>query len=135
MCCHQMLLVGLWEMPGYGILKLYYRLHLSEEIWVHGTYHTICSVKCSTKCSVKCSAKCVAKCFTKCSEGICMSEGKFIKPWQVTDKIIEYILMQFTFNILWVTLIQKIITCRVLKIHKWIHKWIWGDLYEWGKCY
>ena len=32
-----------------------------------------------------------------------MSEEKFIKPWQVTDKIIEYIFMQFTFNILWVT--------------------------------
>ena len=58
-----------------------------------------------------------------------MSEGKFIKPWQVTDKIIEWIFMQFTFNILWVTVIQKIITRRVSKIHKWI----WGDLYEWGK--
>ena len=58
-----------------------------------------------------------------------MSGGKFIKPWQVMDNIIEWIFMQFTFNILWVTLTQKIITCRVLKIHKWI----WGDLYEWGK--
>ena len=63
--------------------------------------------------------------------GICMSGGKFIKPWQVMDNIIEWIFMQFTFNILWVTLTQKIITCRVLKIHKWI----WGDLYEWGKVY
>ena len=45
-----------------------------------------------------------------------MSEGKFVKPWQVTDKIIEWILMQFTFNILWVTLTQKIITWRVSKI-------------------
>ena len=64
--------------------------------------------------------------FTYGCEGICMSEGKFIKSWQVTDKIIEWIFMQFTFNILPVTLTQKIITHRVLKIHKWI----WGDLYE-----
>ena len=58
-----------------------------------------------------------------------MSEGKFLEPWQLTDKIIEWIFMQFTFNILRVTLTQKIITHRVLKIHEWI----WGDLYEWGK--
>ena len=58
-----------------------------------------------------------------------MSGGKFIKPWQVMDNIIEWIFMQFTFNILWVTLTQKIITCRVSKIHKWI----WVDLYEWRK--
>ena len=45
------------------------------------------------------------------------------------DNIIEWIFMQFTSNILWMTLTQKIITHRVLKIHKWI----WGDLYEWGK--
>ena len=45
-----------------------------------------------------------------------MSGVKFIKPWQVTDKIIEWIFMQFTLNILWVTLTQKIITRRVLKI-------------------
>ena len=44
-----------------------------------------------------------------------MSGGKFIKPWQVMDNIIEWIFMQFTFNILWVTLTQKIITHRVLK--------------------
>ena len=47
---------------------------------------------------------------------------KFLKPWQVTDKIIEWICMQFTFNILWVTLTQKIIPHRVLKIHKWISR-------------
>ena len=52
-------------------------------------------------------------------EGMCMSRGKFLKPWQVTDKIIELIFMQVTFNILRVTLTQKIITCRVLKIHEW----------------
>ena len=33
-----MLLVGLWEMPGYEVLKVYLRLHLSEGIQVHGTY-------------------------------------------------------------------------------------------------
>ena len=60
-----------------------------------------------------------------------MSRGKFIKPWQVTDKIIEWIFMQVIINILWVTLTEKIITYRLLKIHKWI----WGDLYEWGKVY
>ena len=60
-----------------------------------------------------------------------MSGEKFIKPWQVTDKIIEWIFMQVIINILWVTLTQKIISHRVLKIHKWI----WGDLYEWGKVY
>ena len=37
--------------------------------------------------------------------------------------------MQVTFNFLQVTLTQKIITCRVLKIHEWIQ----GDVYEWGK--
>ena len=36
-----------------------------------------------------------------------MGEEKFIKPWQVMIKIIEYIFMQFTFNILWVTLNSK----------------------------
>ena len=55
-----------------------------------------------------------------------MGGGKFIKPWQVMDNINEWIFMQFTFNILRVTLTQKIITHRVLKIHKWI----WGDVYE-----
>ena len=39
-----------------------------------------------------------------------MSGGKFLKPWQVMDNIIEWIFMQFTFNILQVTLTQKIIT-------------------------
>ena len=111
-----------------------------------------------------------------------MSEGKFLQQWQVMDNIIEWILMQFTFNIftsdsnsknnswgfensqmdmrgfIWVwesffnndkwqikllseflckftfnilhlNLTQKIITHRVSKIHKWI----WGDVYEWGK--
>ena len=62
-------------------------------------------------------------------EGMCISRGKFLKPWQVTDKITEWIFMQDTVNILWVTLTQKIITDRVSKIHKWF----WGDVYEWGK--
>ena len=55
-----------------------------------------------------------------------MSRGKFLKPWQVRDKIIEWIFSQFTFKILWVTLTQKIITCRVSKIHEWL----WGDVYH-----
>ena len=37
--------------------------------------------------------------------------------------------MQVTFNFLQVTLTQKIITHRVLKIHKWFQ----GDVYEQGK--
>ena len=57
-----------------------------------------------------------------------MSRGKFLKACQVTDKIIEWIFIKFTFNILRLTLTQKIITCRVSKIHEWI----WGDVYEWG---
>ena len=64
--------------------------------------------------------------FTNLYEGMCMSGTKFIKKWQVTDKIIEWIVFQFTFNLLWMTQTQKIITCRILKIHKWI----WGDVYE-----
>ena len=58
-----------------------------------------------------------------------MGRGKFLKPWQVRDKIIEWIFSQFTFNILWVTLTKKIITHRVSKIHEWL----WGDVYEQGK--
>ena len=58
-----------------------------------------------------------------------MSGGKFLKPSQVTHKISEWIFSQFTFNILWVTLTQKIITHRVLTIHDWF----WGDVYESGK--
>ena len=56
-----------------------------------------------------------------------MSGGKFIKPWQVMDNIIEWIFMQFTFNMLWLTLTQKIITCRVLKIsHMDVREFVWG---------
>ena len=32
-------------------------------------------------------------------EGMCMSEGKFFKPWQVRDKIIEWFFLQFIFYI------------------------------------
>ena len=49
-----------------------------------------------------------------------MVGGTFLKEWQVKDKIIESILFQFAFNHLWLTQTQKIITHRVLKIHKWI---------------
>ena len=31
-------------------------------------------------------------------KGMCMSRGKFLKPWQVTHKISEWIFSQFTFN-------------------------------------
>ena len=55
--------------------------------------------------------------FTNAYEGMCMSEGKFLKPWQVTDKIIEWIFFQFTFNLLQMTQ-TKIITCRVSKINQ-----------------
>ena len=58
--------------------------------------------------------------------GMCIIGGKFLKEWQVTDKIIESIFSQFAFNHLRMTQTQKIITFRVLKIHKWI----WGDVYE-----
>ena len=58
-----------------------------------------------------------------------MSGGKFLKEWQVTDKIIEWIFYQFTFNLLQMTQTQEIINHMVSKIHKWI----WGDVYEWDK--
>ena len=59
-------------------------------------------------------------------EWMFMNGRKFLMEWQVTDKIIEWIFFQFTFNLLQMTQTQKIITHRVLKIHKWI----WGDVYE-----
>ena len=60
---------------------------------------------------------------------ICMSGWRFFKEWPVTDEIIEWNFFQFTFNLLWMTQTQEIITHRVLKIHKWIG----GNVYEWGK--
>ena len=48
----------------------------------------------------------------------------------MTDKIIGLLfIFQFTFNLLQMTQTQEMITCKVLKIHKWI----WQDVYEWGK--
>ena len=44
-----------------------------------------------------------------------MIGGKFLKEWQVRDKIIESILSQFAFNHLWLTQTQKIITHRVFE--------------------
>ena len=58
-----------------------------------------------------------------------MSGGKFLKEWQVKDKIIESIFFQFTFNLLQMTQSQKLITHKISKIHKWI----WGHVYEWRK--
>ena len=53
--------------------------------------------------------------FTNGYEGMCMSGGKFLKEWQVTDKIIESIFFQFTLNLLWMTQTQEIITHMVSK--------------------
>ena len=53
----------------------------------------------------------------------------FLRNEKSQIKLLSEFFSQFTFNILQVTLTQKIITCRVLKIHKWIL----GDVYEWGK--
>ena len=55
-----------------------------------------------------------------------MSGRKFLKEWQVTDKIIESIFFQYIFNLLQMNQTQKILTPRVLKIHKWML----GDVYE-----
>ena len=60
-----------------------------------------------------------------------MSGGKFLMEWQVTDKIIEWIFFQITFNLLQMTQTQKIITHKVSKIHKVI----WGHVYEWEKVF
>ena len=58
-----------------------------------------------------------------------MSGGKFLKEWQFTDKIIEWIFFQLTLNLLRMTQTQEIINHRVSKIHEWV----WGDVYEWEK--
>ena len=58
-----------------------------------------------------------------------MSGGKLFEESQVTDKIVEWIFMQFTFNLSQVTPTLEIITCRVLKTQEWIQ----GDVYEWKK--
>ena len=67
--------------------------------------------------------------FTNGYEELCMSEGKFSKPWQVTDKIIEWFILQFMSYILWMTQTQEKITCRVLKILKWYE----GMCMSWAK--
>ena len=40
-----------------------------------------------------------------------MNRGKFLNEWQVTDKIIEWIVFQFIFNLLQMTQTQEIINC------------------------
>ena len=40
-------------------------------------------------------------------DGMCMSGRKFLKEWQMTDKIIESIFFQYTFNLLQMTQTQK----------------------------
>ena len=47
--------------------------------------------------------------FTNGYEGMYINKGKFLKEWQVTDKIIEWIFFQFTFNLLQMTQTQEII--------------------------
>ena len=42
-------------------------------------------------------------------EGMSMSGGNFLKGWQVTDKIIEQIFFQLTFNLIQMTQTQEII--------------------------
>ena len=61
---------------------------------------------------------------------MCMSGGKFLKPWQVTDNIIEWIFFQFTFDPLLMTQTQEIITC---KVSNKLMNGYGGDVYEWGK--
>ena len=58
-----------------------------------------------------------------------MNRGKFIKEWQVTDKIIEQICLIYIQPFAWMTQTQEIINHRISKIHEWV----WGDVYEWGK--
>ena len=60
--------------------------------------------------------------FTNGNKGMCMSGGNFLKQWQVIDQIIEWIFMQFIFNLLQMTQTQEIITCRVSKTQEWIQK-------------
>ena len=55
-----------------------------------------------------------------------MSEGKFPKPWQVTDKLLSDFLFTIHIFILRMTQTQEIITHRVSKIHKWICR----DVYD-----
>ena len=55
-----------------------------------------------------------------------MSGGKFLKEWQFTDKIIKWIFLQLTHNLLQMTWTQEIINHRVSKIHERV----WGDVYE-----
>ena len=62
-------------------------------------------------------------------EGLCINGAKFLKEWQVRDKIIGWIFFQFTFNLLWMTQTQEIINYRLSKIYKWM----WGIVYELGK--
>ena len=60
---------------------------------------------------------------------MCMSGQKFLKEWQVTDKIIAGIFFQFTFHLFFKWLKLKNITHSASKIHECIQ----GNVYEWGK--
>ena len=60
---------------------------------------------------------------------MCMGGGKFLKPWQVTDKIIEWIFFPIH--------IQHFMSDSNSENNNSqgfeIHEWIWGDVYELGK--
>ena len=60
-----------------------------------------------------------------------MIGGKFLKEWQVIDKIIESNFFPIFIQPFTNDSNSKIITHRVSKIYKWI----WGDVYEWGKVF
>ena len=63
-------------------------------------------------------------------EGMCMSEGKFLKEWQVRDRIIGWIIFQITFNLLQMTQTQEIKPHRVLQN---LMNGYEGMCIEWGK--
>ena len=52
--------------------------------------------------------------------GMGMSGGQFLMEWPVRDKIIGWIFFQITFNFLWMTQTQEMITHRVSNIYEWI---------------
>ena len=57
-------------------------------------------------------------------EGMYISWGQFLKESQVRNKIIGWIIFQFTFNLIQMTQSQEIITCRI---------WKFMNVYE-GMC-
>ena len=66
-----------------------------------------------------------------------MSEEKFSKSWQVTDKIIEWFILQFISYILWMTQTQEKINLQCFENSQMDMRgnsqMIWGDVYELGQ--